>query len=221
MRNLLDFYNTSAGKKVLMGLSGAFLLSFLCVHLYINLFLLKSDQGAAFDVYAEFMATYPLVRPVEIGLFLGFLLHALTGIVLWLVNRRVRPVGYAVDHTAAGTTWASRFTIVTGFGILTFLAVHIRMFFIESRFLAEGRTMHDIVAASFSNPWITAFYVAAVLFLGFHLRHGFQSLFQTFGLRHLKYRGLIDVAALFFWLIIPLCFAAIPLYFILGGVPCR
>ena len=64
---------SSVGQKLLMALSGFFLCSFLLLHLTINLFLFGRDGGATFDTYAEFMATYPLIRPLEIVLFAGFL----------------------------------------------------------------------------------------------------------------------------------------------------
>jgi len=204
-----------------MGLTGIFLLSFLCIHLYVNLFLLKSDNGGTYDAYAEFLADYPLVRPIEIVLFLGFLTHSFIGCILWFTNWRVRPRAYAVDNTGAATTLASRFAIVTGAAVLVFLVYHIDTFFMQSRFLGTGKTMTQLVTDAFSRPWVVGFYFLALFFLGYHLKHGFQSAFQTYGLRHQKYKGLIDILAILFWLIIPVCFAVIPAYFYwvhLGGI---
>jgi succinate dehydrogenase / fumarate reductase cytochrome b subunit len=76
--------------------------------------------------------------------------------------------------------------------------------------------MYDIVAEAFKNPWTDALYIVALFFLGYHLRHGFQSSFQTFGLRHERYRRVIDWVGAIFWLLIPLGFAAMPLYFLWG-----
>jgi len=73
-----------------------------------------------------------------------------------------------------------------------------------------------MVASAFSNPWYDVFYLVALFFLGYHLKHGFQSAFQTFGLRFPRYQLLIDALAIVFWLLIPLAFAAIPVYFYLS-----
>ena len=59
MNKISSFATSSVGRKISMGLTGFFLLSFLVVHLYLNLFLLKGDRGSTFNTYAEFMATYP------------------------------------------------------------------------------------------------------------------------------------------------------------------
>jgi succinate dehydrogenase / fumarate reductase cytochrome b subunit len=199
-----------------MALSGLFLSSFLVVHLYINLFLFKNDGGREFDAYAEFMATYPLLRPLEIVLFGGFLLHAFIGIWLWIMNRRARPVRYSLHKTGQTSELSSRIMWLTGFIVAFFLVVHVREFFVTSRFMTPGRSMYDIVEEAFKSPWNVSLYVVALFFLGYHLRHGFQSSFQTFGLRHERYRRLIDWIGAIFWLLIPLGFAAMPLYFFWG-----
>ena len=198
----------------MMGLSGLFLCSFLVVHLFINLFLFKQDGGATFDVYGEFMATYPLIRPLEWILFGGFLLHAFVGIWLWITNRQARPERYAVNRASENSTLASRIGFITGAFVLIFLVVHINTFFVKSRFFPDGRTMYEIVVQAFQSPVYVGFYVVALVFLAYHLRHGFQSAFQTLGIRFEKYQPLIDAVGVVFWLLIPLAFAALPLYFL-------
>lgn len=214
MNKFLSWYNSSVGRKLLVALTGFFLCSFLIVHLYINLFLFKQDSGGTFDAYSEFMATYPLIRPVEIILFLGFILHILLGVVLWFSNRSVRPRRYAVNRASENSTLTSRTAFITGAFVFVFLVVHINTFFVQSRFFPTGKTMYEIVAEAFRNPLYDAFYIVALGFLAFHLKHGFQSAFQTFGIRHARYQRAIDLVAVFFWLIIPLAFAAMPLYFL-------
>jgi len=216
MNRVASFYSSSVGRKLLMALTGLFLCSFLTVHLYLNLFLFGGDQGKTFDAYAEFMATYPLVRPLEIVLFLGFLFHMLVGVVLWWNNRTARPDKYAVHRPGETSSSSSRLSFVTGVIVLFFLVIHIRTFFVSSRFFPDGRTMYELVASAFQNPWYVGFYLVALFFLGYHLKHGFQSAFQTFGLRFPRYRLVIDLLAVVFWLLIPLAFAAMPVYFYLS-----
>jgi succinate dehydrogenase / fumarate reductase cytochrome b subunit len=221
MNRVLAFYTSSVGRKLLMGLTGFFLCSFLVVHLYINLFLFGQDGGKTFDAYAEFMASYPLVRPLEIVLFAGFLFHMILGVWLWWVNRRVRQTGYAVNRASDTSDLSSRIMWITGLVVLVFLSIHVYTFFWRSRFMDTGLTMYEMVQQAFSDPWYVAFYLVALVFLGYHLKHGFQSAFQTFGLRTSRYRRLIEWTAVLFWLVIPLAFAAMPVYFLwayLNGV---
>jgi succinate dehydrogenase / fumarate reductase, cytochrome b subunit len=201
---------------MIVALSGVFLTSFLVVHLTINLFLFKCDAGREFDMYAEFMAKYPLIRPLEIILFAGFLLHGFIGIWLWLKNRRARPVRYQLHKVAETSNLSSRIMWITGIVVAVFLVLHIQAFFVTSRFITPGRSMYAIVAEVFRNPLTDVFYLVAMFFLGYHLRHGFQSAFQTFGLRTSRYKSLIDWGAAIFWLLIPLGFAAMPLFFYWG-----
>jgi succinate dehydrogenase / fumarate reductase cytochrome b subunit len=216
MKKILAFFTTSVGRKLLMGLSGLFLCSFLVVHLYINLFVLKGDAGGTFDEYAEFMSTYPLLRPLEIVLFAGFLLHMVLGIVLWLANRRVRPQGYAVNRASDTSALSSRIMWITGGVVLVFLVLHVNAFFVQTRFFPHTGTMYEIIRDAFRSPATVGFYLVALAFLAFHLRHGWQSSFQTFGLLNGKYKGLIEAVGVVFWLLIPLGFALIPVVLFLS-----
>jgi len=216
MNKIASFYTSSVGRKLLMGLSGFFLLSFLVVHLYINLFLLKQDRGATFDAYAEFMATYPLIRPLEIILFAGFLLHAIVGGWLWLTNRMARPVHYAVNRASENSTLASRTAFWTGSFVFLFLVIHVNTFFVRSRFFPDGTTMYERVEDAFRSPLYVCFYLVALVFLGYHLKHGVQSAFQTLGLNDARYAWAVTAIGVVFWLLFPIAFAVLPLYFLLA-----
>jgi len=210
MKKILAFFSTSVGRKLLMGLSGLFLCSFLVVHLYINLFILKGDAGQEFGAYATFMSEYPLLRPLEIVLFAGFILHMVLGILLWYANRKVRPQAYAVNRASDTSRLSSRIMWITGGVVLVFLVLHVNAFFVSTRFFPHEKSMYQIVIDAFQSPLTVVFYCVALVFLGYHLRHGWQSSFQTFGLLNGKYKGLIEAVGLVFWLLIPLGFALIP-----------
>ena len=213
MNRIASFYTSSVGRKLLVGLTGLFLCCFLIVHLYVNLFLFKQDRGQTYDVYSEFLATYPLIRPLEWILFAGFLIHAFIGTWLWITNRSVRLQRYAVNRASENSTLSSRLAFWTGGFVFIFLVIHINTFFITSRFSVPGKTLYEIVVDAFKSPVYDAFYVVAMVFLGYHLKHGFQSAFQTFGVRTPKYQRLIDIVGIIFWLLIPAGFAAMPVYF--------
>src|SRR5690606_31315907 len=90
------FLSSSLGKKLLMALTGLFLILFLAVHLTGNLQLLKDDGGKSFKVYAEFMSTNPLVQTISKGNFAFILIHAVYALIITVQNRKARgPVGYA------------------------------------------------------------------------------------------------------------------------------
>jgi len=216
MNTFPGFLSSSIGRKLLMGLTGLFLCSFLVVHFTGNLLLFKSDGGVAFDAYSEFMATNVITRTIEIGLFAGLFLHSALGIYLWRTNRKVRNQPYSGKPESVPSTLASRLTFVTGSIIFFFLVVHLRTFFFPSRFSSEELSMYQLVRDSFTSPLYSGFYVVALVVLGYHLRHGFQSAFQTFGVRGQRYLPLIEAIGFVFWFLIPLGFAAMPLYFLFG-----
>jgi len=206
-------YNSSIGQKLFVALAGLFLCLFLVIHLSGNLLLFKNDGGKAFDRYAEFMSRNAAVRSMELVLFAGFLVHIIFALRVWLHGRRARPNSYAVNRPSGNSTLASRTMIVTGSTIFIFLVIHLRTFFVPARFSGQAKpSMYSLVKAAFANPVYVAFYLVALAFLGYHLRHGFQSAFQTFGLRPGRQR-LIDLVAIVFWFLIPIGFATMPVYF--------
>jgi len=100
--------------------------------------------------------------------------------------------------------------------VFLFLVIHLRTFFFPSRFGDHESSMYHLVRDAFSSPLYSGFYIVAIVLLGYHLRHGFQSAFQTFGLRGKRYLPVIEAIGFVFWFMIPLGFAAMPLYFLFG-----
>jgi succinate dehydrogenase / fumarate reductase cytochrome b subunit len=213
MKSVLEFYYSSVGKKVLMSLTGLFLITFLLEHLVGNLLLFANDHGVMYEAYGEFLVSNPVIRFVEIFLFLGMIGHGFVGVVLWLKNRMTRPVKYKYFKLKDNAILASRTTIWSGSVIFFFLVVHLRMFFIPSRFASEKISNYELVVQAFANPWYVGFYLVALILLGYHLRHGFQSAFQTLGLRNKKYTPFLDLIAFVVWFLFPLGYATIPVYF--------
>jgi succinate dehydrogenase / fumarate reductase cytochrome b subunit len=216
MNGTTSALTSSIGKKLIMGATGLFLCIFLVVHLSGNLLLFKNDDGAAFNQYSEFMSTNGLIRVMEIILFLGFAFHILDGLVLTLRNRSARPTRYIANSPSANSNWMSRNMGITGSIVFVFLAVHLNTFFVQQRLLETQESMYRAVVAAFQtgwNGWYWAFYLVAMILLGFHLNHGFQSAFQSLGLSHQRYTPLIEALGLLFSIIIPTGFAIIPIYF--------
>ncbi|MFN3403035.1 MAG: succinate dehydrogenase cytochrome b subunit [Cytophagaceae bacterium] len=202
----------SLGQKIIMAVTGLFLVTFLLEHLISNFLLLKTD-GTDFNAYADFMKTNPFIRGLEYVLFGGFIFHIAYAAIISYKNKKARPVGYAYNQPSENSSWFSRNMGLSGTMVLIFLIVHLRSFFWPHKIIhPEGlKPIYDDVHEAFSNGWYTGFYVFAMILLAFHLNHGFQSAFQTLGLRHPKYTPFIKRLGTTFAIVVPAAFAAIPL----------
>ena len=221
---LIAFLFTSVGKKYVMALSGLFLCLFLVVHLIGNLQLLKNDGGEAFNTYSYFMTHNPLIKIIAYANYAFILLHAVDGTALWLQNKNARPVNYATKDDGANSSAASRNMIWLGSLILFFLVIHMGNFWYKMKFgslpekayygfLEPVKDLYSEVITVFQNPIWVGIYLLGLVSLAFHLQHGFQSAFQSLGLRHKKYLGIIvNVGFWAFGILIPLGFAIIPLF---------
>ena len=224
---LSQTFSSTLGRKLVMSLSGLFLIFFLLGHLSGNFLLFANDGGKAFNEYAYFMNTNPAVQVVRYTLYVGFLVHIVWAVLLTIRNRQARPVGYAVNPQGnSGSTWISRNMGVLGTLLAIFLIIHLRSFYFELKFgnppvvNIDGKEVKDlyaIVAAAFSQWWYSALYVVLMVSLAFHLAHGFQSAFRTLGANHKKYLPLIKKAGLAFSVLVPLAFASMPIYMYLKG----
>ncbi|MCX8010954.1 MAG: succinate dehydrogenase cytochrome b subunit, partial [Ignavibacteria bacterium] len=186
----IQMFNQSIGKKLLMALTGLFLIIFLCVHLFGNIFLYFGKE--AFNGYVHTLNETALVYPIrilEIGLVIGFGLHIWDGIRLWWQNRKARPVGYKIKKADPQSTLASRTMIYSALVIFVFLVIHLRNFWYAFKYEKElaNVTDYDIVIAVFSDPIYVIIYLISMVLLGLHLWHAFQSAFQTLGWNHQKY----------------------------------
>lgn len=74
------------------------------------------------------------------------------------------------------------------------------------------KDLHEEVMVAFQEWWIVLLYVISVIAIGFHLFHGFQSAFTSLGLKTPKVEAAIKTLGYGFAIVIPLAFAAIPVY---------
>ena len=207
------FLSTSIGRKVIMAITGFFLITFLLVHLGINLSLFWSKD--AFNGASEFMATNGVIQVMQYVLAAGFIMHILLGIRLELKNRASRSVKYVMNKPSENASLASRNMIITGILVLLFLILHLKDFFVQLKFNAKGgfETDYDLVTALFKSPLYTALYVLAFVLLGIHLSHGFQSAFQSTGANYNKFKACIKNTGIAFSILIAVGFSSIALYF--------
>ncbi|NTW23328.1 MAG: succinate dehydrogenase cytochrome b subunit [Lentimicrobium sp.] len=191
----MAFKYSSVTKKVIMALAGLFLISFLIVHLSINLLLLFDGSRELFNIAAHFMGTNPVIQVFQIVLFGGIILHIIVGVILQVQNWMARPTRYKVEGYSQ-TSFFSKFMIHTGAVILAFLVIHLFNFFFKAKFgeleaiLINGEHYEDmgiLVIEQFKELPYVLMYVVWLLFLGFHLDHAFHSALQSLGLNHGKY----------------------------------
>ncbi|MEM6261008.1 MAG: succinate dehydrogenase cytochrome b subunit [Bacteroidota bacterium] len=266
MSAITSVFSYSIGRKLVMGLTGLFLISFLFVHLTGNFQLFLGDNGVAFNTYTKFMTTNPVIRAAEIILFSGFILHIVFAAILTRENKKARPESYKFKSNK-GSSWFSRNMGISGSIVLVFLVSHLVMFWgaykfgggvpvtveqayeevwkvkgfdasmqqygletggyigeesfaqLESAGMAtaeiSGVSMFNITKDAFEQWYISLFYVIAMILLGFHLNHGFQSAFRTMGWVHDKYTPLISKIGIAVAVLFPLGFASMPLFFLL------
>jgi len=214
-----DLFYSSVTKKIVMAVAGLFLISFLMLHLGINLLMLRSDGGALFSKAVHFMTTNPVIKVFEVVLFGGFFIHILFGVTLQVYNWIARPKRYKVEGFSH-TSFFSKYMIHIGAIILVFLAIHFTNFYFVKLELVDppaGVARHDFYTMAqllFSSDFYAILYIVLMVFLGFHLQHAFQSAFQTLGLAHSKYTSVIKAIGTVYAIVVPLGFALIPVYFI-------
>ncbi len=218
MGNKLITYS-SITKKTVLALAGLFLISFLVVHLAINLLLLNNDDGAAFTVAVEFMTTNPVIKIMEIVLMSGFAVHIILGVIIQIYNWMARPVRYKVAAYSE-LSFFSKYMIHTGAIIFIFLSIHFTNFYFVKLGLVsppEGvgkEDFYQMATLLFADKFYAVLYAVLMIFLGFHLHHAFQSAFHTLGINHTKYTPVIKALGTIYSIVIPLGFASIPLFFI-------
>jgi len=224
-----NFLTSSLGKKLVMSLTGLFLILFLVVHLIGNLQLLSfiahdpaDAPGMAFNLYAQFMTTFTPIKVVSYGLYAFILIHAVQGWVLWRQNVQARgPIGYAVKDLRAVNTNARAASRMGWLGtiIFVFIMLHLYQFWLQMKLgnlpMAnydgeEVKDLYAIVAQAYANPVFVALYVVSMFVIAIHLWHGFQSAFQTLGWQHKKYTPFIQFLGKAYSILVPLGFAIIP-----------
>ena len=212
-------FTSSIGKKLLMSLAGIFLITFLLVHLGINSLVIIFDDPMVYNKAAHFMSSNILIKIVEILLFGGLLLHVIYALILQVQNWIARPRRYSKANYS-NTSFFSKFMIHTAAIILVFLVIHFMDFYIKAKFgraaelHVDGVIYHDFateIVDKFKILPFVVFYIAAIIFLGFHLIHGFASAFKTLGLDHKKYNPIIQVLAIIYTVVVVAGYSIIPL----------
>lgn len=230
-----EFFTSSIGKKLIMALTGLFLVSFLVIHVGVNACVFNdlsifdpNDDGRMFNKAAHFMGSTVLIRILEIVLFAGFLLHIIQAYVLYVQNKSKRKIGYKIPMGTRGSTWYSKSMTLLGTLLLMFLIMHVSHFWVPSRVTHDltpvqygdmnAHNLFERMVQIFQNPWVVVLYVLGCISLAWHLVHGFQAAFRTLGLSNKKYIRLVHSVGIGFSIIVPLLFALMPISMYAGWV---
>ena len=212
------FTGSSIGKKFIMAVTGSFLIIFLIIHLVGNLTLFLGPE--AFNGYVSTLdVVKPLIRVIELVLLAAFIFHIFNGFRLWIENKKANPKKYAINVGSDNSTVFSRTMFLTGSIVFIFLVLHLATFFYRFNFydpegFANQHQYFEIVVSFLTMPWYSILYIVAVILLGFHLNHGFQSAFQTFGLTHKKYTPIVEKLGTLYAIVMAVGFASMPIYFL-------
>jgi len=216
-----DTFGSTIGRKLLMSLTGLFLIIFLTVHLLGNIAIFNDDGGLAFNAYAVFMGHNPLIKIVSYALYISILLHAIIALWLWIINKIARPVGYAVSNANENSTWASRSMLLLGSLVFIYIVIHLKDFWWHYKMGGDydfsmdtngNRNLYGLVILQFQSLITLIIYLVGLIALAIHLWHGFESAFQTLGLQHQRYTPAIKLIGKLFSIIVPSGFAAMPIY---------
>jgi len=230
------FFGSSIGRKLLMAVTGVILIGFVVGHLVGNLQVFSDPNHI--NGYAQFLHQLgPLLWVARIVLLVSVLIHIWAATMLTLENKRARgPEPYGFKHTIRATL-ASRTMRLTGYVVLAFIIYHLAHFtfgvaqadtfkdglprytmtdqysvggFPVVSAGAQVLDVHSMVILGFQNEIVSLFYIVAVGLLSFHLLHGFDSLFQTFGLRSSRWGAGLRRVSIIFCLVYFLGNLAIP-----------
>lgn len=214
------FIFTSIGRKYLMGLTGLIWAGFIFAHMAGNLLMFVSAD--AYNAYGHALTSGKLIYAIEAILILAIITHVGAAIGLTLENRAARGAHrYAVTSTGAkGASLASKTMAIQGSVILAFIILHIAGFkygtYYETTVHGETmRDLHRLIIETFKQPAYAAWYIVALVLIGFHLSHGIGSIFQSFGIKTERMEKAVCMISRIYAIVVAGGFLAQPIYVLL------
>ena len=224
--------NSSIGKKLIMSISGLFLVLFLLFHLSMNVAAVFS--GEAYNMVCSLLGSNWYAVAATLVLAAGVVIHFVYAIILTLQNRKARGNDrYAINARPKGVEWASQNMFVLGLIVILFMLLHFSQFSYKMMF-ADLIGHHEVAlgsamvspqdGAAFINYYfqgnavITVLYLIWYVALWFHLTHGFWSAIQTIGWNNTIWMNRWECISKIVATVICGLFAIITIIFFLNGV---
>ena len=207
-----------------MAVTGIIMILYLIAHMVGNLHAFQGPK--VYNDYALWLRTFgepafpkrTLLTVIEVVLTVSVLAHMWAAFSLWYQARRARPERY-VTKKAVAQSYASRTMRWGGVIVLAFIIYHLLDMTAGTINLAKGHAEpFDRLVASFTNPWVTAFYVISLVLLGMHLRHGIWSVTQTLGQSNKRRERTVNAAAIVLSTLLIAGFLVVPLAIAIGAV---
>ena len=213
-----NIFSSSIGKKLIMSISGLFLIVFLLLHVSINFIAILSEK--AYLEACKFMDTNIFIQIMVPVLALGFAVHIIYSIIITLKNMKARPAGYAVSNKAEAS-WASRNMFVLGAVVIGFLCLHLSHFWAKMQLQhfigGTSENAYELVKILFGKWYYSLIYIVWIAALYLHISHGFWSAFQSLGINNSKWISRWQCIAKIYATIVSLGFISVPLYFFIMG----
>lgn len=224
---LVNFYTSPIGKKIITGITGLGLTLFILFHMAGNLTLFAGSE--AYNKLAHFLESLGILLYLVEFILLGLaIFHVVVGVTIRLNTYKARPVSYTQIKSIgepSKQSIASRSMLITGVVLLGFLVWHLASFKFGAYYTTtidgiEMRDLSSLVIEKFHEPIYAFGYAGVMVMLGFHLRHGIWSAWQSIGVLDAKISPAVYAIALILAISIMLGFVVLPLaiYFgLIGG----
>ena len=207
----MNFLFSSIGRKIQIAISGLFFAIFLFFHLLNNLVLFAGEE--AFNQMVSFLESIkPIIRIMEFTLLGMLLIHIINAFITSYQNKKASSGKYAVSAKPMTASLNSRTMLVSGVIILSFFIIHLRFLWYTFQITKDHNYFQILLQnkIGYLGHLPTAlFYIIAIFFISFHLKHGFLSSFKSLGFRPKLIKGPLAILAFFFWAIIPMLFILI------------
>lgn len=222
--NLYALLKTTIAQKILVALTGLFMIFFIVAHLLGNLEIFSGPD--AINQYGVLLRTFPKVLwSFRILLIIAIAIHVIVTISLSKKNKLAKEISYQNPNFKA-TTFASKTMLLGGITVLCFVIYHIAHFTLhvtnpefEGLIDSHGRHhVYNMVILGFSNPLVSSFYILAQIMLAFHISHGFSSCFRTLGLANHCLFNKIKLLGRVIAIIIATLYISIPVSVLLGFI---
>ena len=220
MSSIKIFLSSTIGKKVLVATTGILFCLFLLFHLMNNLIIYTGEENFNFLV-SSLEKIKPLIRVLEFALASILIVHISNSVYLSIQSKKSGSTTSLSNVKKANAPLSSRTMLFTGSILFVFIVVHLSTFWFNFQTMEDHSAYYNMVtnsAIGFGNIFITLLYLAAMIILGFHLKHGFSSALQTLGLKDTPVGKIVNTIGIVFWLFVPAGFFSIAFWFgILNG----
>lgn len=219
---MLAFLRSTVGKKYIMGISGLVWAGFVLAHMAGNLLIFVSND--AYNAYGHAITSGNFIYLAETILILALVTHVGLAFSLTAGNRAAKGSRYAVSAKGEKrVSLASRTMAIQGSLILVFIILHLITFKFGTHYetTVNGVPMRDLARLMeevFQQPGYVIWYLVALVILGFHLKHGVGSSFQSLGLMEGTYRNTWKKLSVTYGFIVAAGFIAQPVYLIVRAM---